>query len=362
MRLWRRRGGDLDPALIDRLLAGDASADDAATAAAWAGTDARRAWVIELLQGNAAGAAEEGSARVEGGGDSPFKWGSAPIQAVLARRRGVRLAADAPAALAALAVISPIRQPRIRRPFLVIAGLVLLCVATLGAAIEWALPMFETGALFPAREYRTSGGQRETVLLPDGSQFTLAPSSRLRLSLLYGRRRREVTLDGEGLFTVVSDPDQPFVVRAANAELSAVGGEAAGFDVRSFPGDSVVTIAVVDGHVALPSISLAPGDLATVSGSNTIVVAPHADVATWTGWTAGRLEFRGVPLASVLVDLSRWYDLSLRVTDSTLAHQPVTASYDNLAASDAISSLAASVRAELVHQGRVTTFVPAPED
>ncbi len=360
MKLWRRHVTDLDPGLIDRLLAGDASADDVVAAAAWAGTDARREWVMQLLRANSAGETEASGVPAEDGGDSPFKWGSAPIRAVMARRRGARLATDAPAAPVALAVISPIRQPRIRQPLLVVAGVVLLSVATVGATVEWALPMFETGALFPAREYRTSGGQRETVLLPDGSQFTLAPSSRLRLSLLYGRRRREVTLDGEGLFSAVSDPDQPFVVRAANAELTAVG--TAGFDVRSFPGDSVVTIAVVDGHVTLPSVSLAPGDLATVSGSNTIVVAPHADVATWTGWTAGRLDFHGAPLASVLVDLSRWYDLSLRVSDSALAHHPVMASYDNLAASDAISSLAASVGAQLVHQGRITTFVPAPED
>ncbi len=360
MRIWRRHSGDLDPGLIDRLLAGDATADDASAAAAWAGTDARREWVIELLRVNAAGAPEGESAGAEGPGDAPFKWGSAPIRAVMARRRGARLAADAPAGPAALAVISPIRQPRIRQPILVTAGIVLLCIATVGATIEWALPMIETGALFPAREYRTSGGQRETVLLPDGSQFTLAPSSRLRLSLLYGRRQRNVTLDGEGLFSVVSNPDEPFVVRTANTELSAAA--VAAFDVRAFSGDSVVTIAVVDGHVMLPSVSLAPDDLATVSGSNTIAVTPHADVATWTGWTAGRLDFRGVPLARVLIDLSRWYDLSLRVTDTTLAHEPVTASYDNVAASDAISSLAASVHAELVHQGRVTTFVPAPVD
>src|ERR1700683_1419523 len=108
----------------------------------------------------AAGMGPRAAAGQRGGGS---RGGERPSRG----RRGLP-APGAPAASPALAVISPIRQPRIRRPFLVIAGLVLLCVATLGAAIEWALPMFETGALFPAREYRPSGGQRETVLLPDG--------------------------------------------------------------------------------------------------------------------------------------------------------------------------------------------------
>jgi transmembrane sensor len=357
VNLWPRREADLDPDLLDRLLAGEMLAGDAARVTAWVGDDVQRAWVIDLLHVNAADA--RAAATENAGAPSPAsptpKWDSAPIRAVMSRRHGTRLNATVQPP-AALAVIPPDRRAKVRKR-IIVASTAIVVAVILAVSIAWAVPMIRSGALIPSRQYETSGGQRETVLLPDGSQFTLAPSSRLRLSFFYGRNRREVTVDGEGYFSVVRDQAHPFVVHAANAEL--IAGNTASFDVRLFPGDSVVTIAMAEGQAILASVALAPGDFATISPANTIVVAPHSDVAERTAWTSGRLEYHDVPLEEVLVELSRWYDMTLRVTDSALAVTPVTATYDNLSATDALASLANAVGARTTHVGRATVFVPA---
>jgi ferric-dicitrate binding protein FerR (iron transport regulator) len=51
-------------------------------------------------------------------------------------------------------------------------------------------------------------------------------------------------------------------------------------------------------------------------------------------WTRGLLEFRDAPLATVAVELRRWYGVELIVTDSTIAGRRLTATFDRSSADD----------------------------
>lgn len=216
-----------------------------------------------------------------------------------------------------------------------------------------------------------------TVTLVDGTQLTLAPASRVRLTAGYGEGgraggsktgpyngAREVELEGEAYFAVAHDAARPFAVRAHGAVARDIG---TAFDVRAYPEDSGVRIAVAEGTVAVSAPvaatvreqPLQAGDVATVAQSG-IAVEHGMDVARLAGWTAGRLTFAHTPLREVATELSRWYGVPVRLGDQALGNQPVLATFTQSNVAEALEVLAPAAGATVIQDeaGNGYTLVP----
>ncbi len=249
------------------------------------------------------------------------------------------------------------RAARAARPSLAIAATL---VVALGIGLAVRSVSQRAGPASLGREYATSAGQRLSVTLVDGTQFTLAPISRLRVAAAYGRaaRPRDVELEGEAYFTVLHDSTRPFAVRAHDALALDVG---TAFDVRAYPEDARVRIVVADGQVVLrtrrTSYELRVRDLASV-GDGHAVVAHGADVASLTAWRDGGLVFDAAPVPEVLVAIGRWYDIDLRVASPALLARHVTATFTNAPIDEVLLTVAASLDARVERRGRVVTLAP----
>ncbi len=234
------------------------------------------------------------------------------------------------------------------------------------------------------REYATVAGQRLSVTLVDGTQLTLAPASRLRIAVDYGRlgSGREVELEGEAYFAVTHDAAHPFAVGAHGVVTRDVGTV---FDVRAYPEDAGARIGVVEGAVAVstaaacqtgaggqgavgaraarPPSSDAPdegcgaqvraGDVATVVNDK-VAVEHGVDVASLTEWTAGRLVFDRTPMTTVVAEVSRWYGIDVRLGDPALAAQAFSATLTTESARDAVAVLADALRLRVETRGPAT--------
>ncbi|HEV7703857.1 MAG TPA: FecR domain-containing protein [Gemmatimonadaceae bacterium] len=203
------------------------------------------------------------------------------------------------------------------------------------------------------REFTTQRAQLAQVRLSDGSTIDLAPESRLTVPADYGSTRREVTLDGEGFFTVVHDQRLPFTVKSGSAVVHDIGTK---FVVRHYTGDSVVRVVVSEGSVRLTAQgaeeSTAPvltrGDLARVRDGGDVAVSHGVDMDQYMGWTSGRLTFVDVPLDEVLAQVGRWYDVRVVLGDSALKKQRMTMSVPTTSISALVEGigLALDVRAQ----------------
>ncbi len=252
--------------------------------------------------------------------------------------------------------------------------LVLLAASVLVMLAVGGIGVLGRGSVTAGWEYGTAAGQRLSVTLADGTQLTLAPASRVRLAAGYGdggsmggsKARpyvaREVEFEGEAYFTVVHDAVHPFAVRTRNAVVRDVGTV---FDVRAYPEDRALRVAVADGRVAItgrdgllaarPPQPLAAGDVATVADA-TITIEHGADLASLTAWRQGRLVFAKTPLAEVVQDLSRAFDLSIRVEDSVLASQRVTASFERESVEQVLDDIASIVGGSYERVGRAVVI------
>lgn len=180
-------------------------------------------------------------------------------------------------------------------------------------------------------DYATGIGEQRTIQLADGSAVELNALSRVEFHLT--AHRRDVTLlQGQALFRVAKDKQRPFVVRAGDAQVRALGTE---FDVYKKQTATVVT--VVEGRVetydesggaSSPAIVLSAGEQVTVS--------PHAatkptrtDTSVATAWVQKHLIFEETPLGEVAEEFNRYSRRPLTISDPELQKIKISGVYSS---------------------------------
>lgn len=235
-----------------------------------------------------------------------------------------------------------------------------LCVAALGLFTR-DHKVGSTTASLPQQSYATTTGQRIRVNLGDGTEVVLSPNSKIELTQ-FNTKARTVALEGEAYFEVTSSSFAPFTVQTGAVNTRVLGTK---FTVRHRAYDPSVRVAVLAGKVAVAntrspvqSITLAAGDIGTVTDSTTS--ASHVnDMTQYTGWlTNNRLNFRSAPTTQVLRDLEQWYGYTFTFADSTMGAQPITISLSTQSLEDALATLKAVLDVEPRINGKVITLVP----
>jgi transmembrane sensor len=184
------------------------------------------------------------------------------------------------------------------------------------------------------REVATEAGQQAEVTLGDGSTVTLGPKSRLWYPPDFGVHRRELTLEGQAYFRAVHDSTRPFTVRAGASRTVDLG---TAFVVRAYAADELVQVVVTEGRVAFgadhpgahtPAV-LGAARMGRLGKEDSIPLVQTVDPARYTDWIHGRISFDNAPLREVANELGRWYDVDIRLADTTLASETLTATFDH---------------------------------
>ena len=155
--------------------------------------------------------------------------------------------------------------------------------------------------------------QVQEYTLPDGTEVTLAPGSKLTYS---EKSPRKTQLEGKAYFEVARDEAVPFEITADGAFVRVLGTK---FMVDA--GSSVKEVYVTEGKVLFAKSSDSEGVVltkdmqATLSESDAVpVVAMEPDVNS-IAWQRGSFIFDETPLKDVLETLSEHYKVSFAATD-----------------------------------------------
>ena len=155
--------------------------------------------------------------------------------------------------------------------------------------------------------------QVQEYTLPDGTEVTLAPGSKLTYS---EKSPRNTRLEGKAFFEVARDEAVPFEITSDGAFVRVLGTK---FMVDA--GSSVKEVYVTEGKVLFAKSSDSEGVIltkdmqATLSESDAVpVVAMEPDVNS-IAWQRGSFIFDKTPLKEVLETLSEHYKVSFAATD-----------------------------------------------
>lgn len=159
------------------------------------------------------------------------------------------------------------------------------------------------------RTYQTGVGERLTIGLADGSTVVLNTASRLRVC--FSDRQRHVVVEaGEALFEVAKDQQRPFVVTAANQNITAHGTK---FVVRL--NREQLMVALMEGVVsvrrqdmaAASELSLKPNDMLIAEGETTSV-RHIADATLLISWREGLVIFKDETLSEAAAEMNRYVE------------------------------------------------------
>lgn len=174
--------------------------------------------------------------------------------------------------------------------------------------------------------YATPVGGFASVPMADGSKVTLNTDSQIRIALSNTERGVELRR-GEAFFEVSKDPTRPFIVRAGNKRVIAVGTK---FSVRR-EGDDIEVV-VTEGKVRVEDLGkgarpdgsadvfLTPGSVARAGQAGVLVqrkTLPEAEEQL--SWRTGVLLFRNQTLADAIAEFNRYNVRKIVIQDPTIA-------------------------------------------
>lgn len=183
----------------------------------------------------------------------------------------------------------------------------------------------------------TDYGQRDTVLLADGSTIYLNARSQISFPKQFNRRKREVTLAGEAFFEVAKNPQQPFEVTTHVVRTTVLGTS---FNIQAFAKENVtVTVATGRVKVSIPKTAnkaelvLTPNQQAIYDAQNgSLEHRRNVKTNPYLAWKEGYIQFDNTPLDEAIVTLKKWYDVDITLANPQLAKCKISGKYpgDNL--------------------------------
>lgn len=182
-----------------------------------------------------------------------------------------------------------------------IAATVLLLVAAGGLLYNY---------LKPDQTVYQTAENRNTILLPDGSEVVLNRYTRLSFDPDFGEESRTVSLEGEAFFDVQPDEHRPFIILTENAKVQVLGTS---FNVNAYDSLDAVEVIVETGVVSLQpvqgndKVELTAGQKGIYSrATQALATATNNDV-NYLSWNTERIVFVENDLRSVIETLRKTY-------------------------------------------------------
>lgn len=189
----------------------------------------------------------------------------------------------------------------------------------------------------------TSNGERSRLVLPDGTRVLVSANSTFTYPATFGKKSREVNLEGEAFFDVTHNADLPFVVKSKEISVSVLGTK---FNIYAYPEESYFEASLVKGSIQVTvnddktkRMILVPNEKVIYNYASQTFNKLKTDLRTETAWTRGDLYFQSESLATILPKLERFYGVRFTM-EGKIPVEFLTASYHETDVNDVLRNLA----------------------
>lgn len=197
-------------------------------------------------------------------------------------------------------------------------------------------------------------GQISKVILPDSSVVWINSGSRITYNSKFAGNNRKIELVGQAFFHAAHNEKIPFVVDVNGFLVKVLGTK---FDVNAYSGEKNIRVVLESGRVELSQSSdrnfnytLSPGEMATFNPENKKLTIDKVKPELFSSWKEGVLIFRDKPMAEVLDELQRRYNIDIEVKDADIYKSVFTARISDEPLDKVLKSMefSCSVKATLV--------------
>jgi ferric-dicitrate binding protein FerR (iron transport regulator) len=164
--------------------------------------------------------------------------------------------------------------------------------------------------------------------LADGSVVYLEPNTTLTYTKAFGKRNRDVSLDGEAFFDVSRNPELPFVIETSTAQVKVLGTS---FSVKSTK-DSGFEVLVQTGSVNVESKAAKTKGLIALAGdrvtlANNQLTKTRELTPPQLKHKIQRLQFKDEQLATIVQVLNKTYDANIVVESYEVGSRRLTVTF-----------------------------------
>lgn len=172
-------------------------------------------------------------------------------------------------------------------------------------------------------------GQRAQITLADGTKVWLNSESTLSYRSDFGRRDRDVELDGEAYFEVAKNKEIPFYVNTETNQVRVVGTH---FNVCAYKGSNEFETTLVEGIVDIyaydnerPLTRLTKNEFfGSYQGKYKKAVLPSYD---YLRWREGLYCFDDSPFSCILTKLEKYYNVKITVENPKVLNYRCTGKF-----------------------------------
>ena len=160
---------------------------------------------------------------------------------------------------------------------------------------------------------RTQKGNEYNLQLSDGTKIWLNSDSELKYPTRFdGEIRKVYLLKGNVYFKVAKNKAKAFIVKMQNQQIKVYGTQ---FCIDAYNKNSITT-ALVEGSIGLSTnvgneVRLKPGELGKLNIESGDVEVKKVDLRPYIAWQEGSFVFRNQRLEDIMIQLERWYNVTV---------------------------------------------------
>lgn len=171
-------------------------------------------------------------------------------------------------------------------------------------------------------------GKRSSIELADGSKVWLNSGSKLVFPAAFTQEKREVYIEGEGIFEVAHDKNHPFIVKSGGQSIEVLGTV---FNIRNYHDDDAISTVLKTGSIKISypnnssenvneSITIVPNTLAIYDRNGREFKTHKVEVEKYFSWRDGIFIFKNDSLQSIMKKISRYYNIQIVINNKVLAN------------------------------------------
>ena len=171
------------------------------------------------------------------------------------------------------------------------------------------------------------------ITLNDGSVITLDVGSTFEYPETFEDDKRLVKLNGQAFFEVSHNKKAPFIVETNNSLIKVLGTK---FNIRSWSNENSTKVEVSEGKVAFgkltneeDTVHITKGFVSELQSNGTLTRPKETNTDSTLTWIDGELYFVDASLSEVIIQIERWYDVKIEVTNKSILNDQVTVSINN---------------------------------
>jgi len=218
------------------------------------------------------------------------------------------------------------------------------------------------------REFSTGKGETRSLRLADGSQVTLNDNSVLKVPRFgFGNHTREVSLQGEALFSVVSTQDRKrFIVKTSNAaDVIVLGTEFSVFSRSDMTqvklNHGKVLLRYANAAKQLSELNMLPGEQITLRYTGEVKVKQVKEEVSIPEWAIREFRFEKTSLSEIVKQLKDSYGMEVRLEDEKMGRLSLTGTYEVYRGSELLEIVAEVLGIGIHYDNDKYILVPKPD-